>query len=202
MELVIASHNSQKILELRNIFKALAPQIELLTLFDFPSYKRPDVRADSFEENAKQKALHAASQLQKFCLSDDSGIIVPALGKIGQALQRRYLNERDSAVQETRKLLEEMAPFHDAEREAYLECAIAIAAPGELKKVVTARTEGTLAEQERGKIMFEFDTIFIKHDYSKTIGELAPHIRARISHRRKAVEKLLGALESLSRSLV
>ena len=100
---------------------------------------------------------------------------------------------------QTKKLLQEMMPFKDSERAAYLECAIAIASPHELKKVVTARTEGQLSETERGKIMFEFDTIFIKHDYSKTIGELAPSIRARISHRRKAVERLLPLLELLLR---
>ena len=92
-----------------------------------------------------------------------------------------------------------MAQFKEGERDAYLECAIAIASPHELKRVVTARTEGRLAEVERGKIMFEFDTIFIKHDYSKTIGELAPSIRARISHRRKAVERLLPLIETLLR---
>jgi len=199
MELLIASLNSQKVLELRNIFKVLAPQIELLSLFDFPSYKQIAAHGDSFEENAKEKALHAAKALNKICLSDDSGIVVPALGKLGHALQRRYKNETDSAVMETKRLLQEMAPFKDAERVAYLECALAIATPQEIKRVVTARTEGQLADAERGKIMFEFDTIFIKHDYRKTIGELQPHIRARISHRRNAVEKLLPVLESLVR---
>ena len=202
MELVLASHNLQKLLELRSIFKALCPQIEVLSLCDFPQYKRPVIHGDSFEENAARKALLAAKSLQKICLGDDSGIVVPALGKIGQTLKRRYQNEADSPVVQTKKLLQEMAPFKEQEREAYLECAIAIATPQEVKRVVTARSEGTLAVAEKGKVMLEFDTIFIKHDYSKTIGELPQHIRDRISHRRKAVEKLLPLLESMILSAV
>ena len=62
---------------------------------------------------------------------------------------------------------------------------------------VASRAEGLIAEEERGKITFEFDTIFIKYDYSKTIGELPPSVKSRVSHRRKAFEKILPSIESL-----
>lgn len=198
MELVIASCNSQKVLELRTILKELVPELQVLSLFDFPAYKQIDAKTSSFEENAKEKALHAAKALQKVCLSDDSGIVVPSLGKIGSTLQRRYQSEKNSAVIETKKLLHDMQSLKDVERHAYLECAIAVASPDEIKKVVSARSEGVVAEQERGKLAFEFDTIFIKCDYGKTIGELPRGVRERISHRRKAIQQLLPTLEQLT----
>lgn len=199
MDLVIASNNSHKVRELRAALGELAPFIQVLSLYDFPSYKpsRTEAVADSFEENAMQKARAAAVALNKITLADDSGIIVPALAKVGAKFTRRYEHTDESATKQTRKLLEEMRSFKDLERQAYLECCLAIATPQGTLYKATSRTEGVLAEDERGKITFEFDTLFIKHDYSKTLGELAPSIRDRISHRRKALEKLVVALSSL-----
>jgi XTP/dITP diphosphohydrolase len=193
-ELVIASFNTHKVYELREALKALIPHLEVLSLFDFPQYKREDIPLfDSFEDNAKAKAHHAAVALNKVCLADDSGIIIPAL-----STQRRYEHSKESATDQTKKLLNEMRLYKEMERHAFLECTLAIATPEKILKTATQRAEGFLAEEERGKITFEFDTIFVKHDYSKTIGELAPSVRTRISHRRKALEKLAPTIERLS----
>ncbi len=201
MELVIASNNSHKVRELRCALGELAPFIQVLSLYDFPSYKpqllHTEAPGDSFEENAKQKAQAVAVALNKVTLADDSGIIVPALAKVGAKFTRRYEHTDQSATKQTRALLEEMKSFKDLERQAYLECCLAIATPQGILYKATSRTEGVLAEEERGKITFEFDTLFIKHDYSKTLGELAPSVRDRISHRRKALEKLVGVLSLL-----
>jgi XTP/dITP diphosphohydrolase len=195
MELVIASENTQKVHEIRNMLKEVAPSLLVLSLFDFPNlrqnFSQDVVDGDSFEENAKAKALFAANCLGKVCLADSSGIIVPALLKAGSKDYRRYEHPSKSPISQTKALLQEMKSFSDLERQSYLECSLAIASPkGDVKSVVQ-RQEGLLAEQEKGETTFEFDSIFIKHDYSKTLGELAPSVRARISHRRKALEKLL-----------
>ncbi|MDB6081194.1 MAG: nucleoside-triphosphatase [Chlamydiia bacterium] len=198
MELVIASLNTHKVQELREAFKTLAPHIQILSLFDFPSYKRTIPEHVTFVENAQAKALHAASEIKKICIADDSGIIVPALQNKGGEL-RRYQNDATSPVVQTKKLLEEMRALKDFERHAYLECCLAVATPEGVVKSVTQRSEGYLTEEERGKITFEFDTLFIKHDYSKTLGELTPSVKSRISHRRKALEKLLLSIEQVLR---
>jgi len=201
MELVIASFNSHKVQELREALKVLAPHVQVMSLFDFPQYRRPDDAAfDSFEEQAKAKALHASSALKKVCLADDSGIIVPALQKVGAKLLRRYQHDTNSHIEQTKKLLDEIKSFKDLERQAYLECSLAIAAPSGKIKCVTQRSEGYLADEERGKINFEFDSIFIKHDYRKTLGELTSSVKNRISHRRKALEKLIAAIEQFVRA--
>jgi XTP/dITP diphosphohydrolase len=201
LELVIASQNSCKVYELRQILKSCAPQIAVLSLFDFPGFTMSCPKEASFEENAKNKALKAALALGKVVLADDSGIVIPALGKESEALARRYQQEENSTIEQTRKLLDEMKNLRDIERHAYLECALAIAKPDGTVKCSSHRTEGYIADEERGKIQFEFDTIFIKHDYRKTIGELPPSIQARISHRRRALEKLLPTIESFLKSV-
>lgn len=195
MELIIASQNSHKVAELREILKELFPQLTVLSLFDFQKFIPKDCTHTSFEENAIAKALHAATTLQKICLSDDSGIVIPSLS---QQLYR-YENNQSLATLRTKKLLEEMQGLNELQRGAYLECSLAIATPQKLERAVSQRIEGLVAEKERGRLTFEFDTIFMKYDYNKTLGELTPSVRNRISHRRKALEKLLPTIERLIR---
>lgn len=195
MELIIASQNSMKVAELREILKELFPQITTLSLFDFQKFTPVGCTHSSFEENATAKALHAATSLQKICLADDSGIVIPSLS---QQLYR-YENNQSLATLRTKKLLEEMQGLNELQRGAYLECCLAIATPQKLERAVSQRIEGLIAEKERGKLTFEFDTIFMKYDYNKTLGELTPSVRNRISHRRKALEKLLPTIERLIR---
>jgi|GEM_PF-2287329 len=156
-----------------------------------------DPKLDSFEENAKAKALHAAKELNMYTLADDSGLVVPKLGQTGSALLYRYRHEKDSAIKQTKHLLDKISSFTEEERYAYLECALSLASPEGVITSVSQRTEGSLTEEERGKITFEFDTIFVRHGYRKTLGELSPSVRARVSHRKKALERILPQIEKL-----
>ncbi|HXF29687.1 MAG TPA: non-canonical purine NTP pyrophosphatase, partial [Chlamydiales bacterium] len=112
-EIILASFNTHKIHELRQALKQLMPDLQVLSLFDFPAYKRPGV---SFEENVGMKALHAAKALQKTCIADDSKIVIPALEKAGAPLAKINIitsspNEQESLAKQTKKLLEAMRSF-------------------------------------------------------------------------------------------
>ena len=85
----------------------------------------------------------------------------------------------------------------EEDRYAYFECCIVLASPEGVKKCVRGICEGTLLLQEKGGGGFGYDPLFIKHGYSKTFAELEETIKNRISHRRKALDKLLTALESI-----
>ena len=196
MDLVIASQNTHKILEIKEIFKTLFPHITLYSLYDFPEYQPVREQGASFVENAEVKAHTAAKKLQKTCLADDTGLVVPVLGGMEVTLQKRCA-EKLSLVQQVKLLLSDLRPYKDYERAAYLECSIAIATPAAVIRSATARSEGHIAESERGKISCDFDTVFVKHDYSKTLAELSSSIRSRISCRRKACEKLVTVIENL-----
>jgi XTP/dITP diphosphohydrolase len=199
MELIIASQNSHKVAELREILKELFPSLSIRSLFDFQKFTQQDAVYGSFEESAAAKALHAAKTLNAICLADDSGIVIPALSQHGGSL-RRYENNQSLITARTKKLLEELQGLNELQRSAYLECSLALATPQKLERVVSQRIEGLIAEKESGKLTFEFDTIFIKYDYNKTLGELPQSIRNRISHRRKALEKLIPTLDRLIRT--
>src|SRR5262245_9758706 len=143
MELVIASTNSHKVLQLREILKELMPEASLLSLFDFPHYTLPPDNTESQQACARQRALHAASSLKKVCLVEQWQLIIPSLGTMQK--------ESTSIVSQTKKILEALERKNEHERTAYLESAICIATPQGAFKEAIARTEGMIAENERGK---------------------------------------------------
>ena len=196
MELIIASRNVHKIRELRSILKKLTA-FDLLSLIDFPHYHPPEETGSTFEENANLKAAHAAKQLGRWVLADDSGLVVPALGGAPGIFSHRYAGEHATDKENRQKLLNALIGIDESQRQGYFECWIALASPEGLKKSVRGITEGMITEHERGGLGFGYDPIFVKYEYSKTFAELEEETKNRISHRRKAIDKLLPFLESI-----
>ena len=110
---------------------------------------------------------------------------------------RRYSGEDATDAENRKKLLEEMNGKRELERSAYYECSLALAGPDGMKKTVRGICEGIIIEDERGRNGFGYDSLFMKHDYDKTFAELEESVKNRISHRMKAVEKILPTLETL-----
>lgn len=151
----------------------------------------------TFEENAILKATHAASALNRWVIADDSGLVVPALGGAPGIYSRRYAGENATDKENRQKLLLAMRDLNDTSRQAYFECWIALASPEGIKKTSKGVSEGTIIEKERGSFGFGYDSIFVKHEYGKTFAELEDDTKNRISHRRKALDKILPVLETI-----
>lgn len=198
MELVLATHNLHKIREFRSMFKPFK-NIDVLSLLNFPDYKLPEETGKTFEENAILKAEDAAKALNKCVLSDDSGLVVPTIGGKPGVISKRYAGEDATDAENRKKLLEEMDNFKDLERSAYFECFLALANPDGLQKCVNGHCEGYILTEERGRHGFGYDPLFVKHDYDKTFAELEEETKNRISHRRKAFEKLASILENFEK---
>jgi XTP/dITP diphosphohydrolase len=196
MEIVIASTNVHKIREFRSLLKSLK-HFDVLSLLDFPSYTPLEETGSTFEEIVSSKAVHAAKTLGKWVLADDSGLIVPALQGHPGIRSARYAGENATDRENCKKLLSEMHSLQESGRFAYFECWIAIASPEGLQKIEKGICEGMIIEQERGGQGFGYDTLFRKHEYSKTFAELDESIKNRISHRRKAFDKISLFLETL-----
>jgi XTP/dITP diphosphohydrolase len=196
MELVIASRNIHKIREFRSILKK-AISFDLLSLIDFPQYTPPPETGATFEENAILKAAHAAQHLKKWVIADDSGLVVPALNGEPGVHSRRYAGDNATDKENRQKLLAKMAHIQEPHRQAYYECWIALASPDGLKKTAKGISEGMIIEKERGNFGFGYDALFVKHEYGKTFAELGEEIKNRISHRRKALDKILPVLEAI-----
>lgn len=196
MEIVIASGNLHKIREFREMLKPLK-SIDLLSLLNFPHYQPPPEDGKTFQENAMRKAEHAAQALQRWVLADDSGLVVPSLNGDPGVNSRRYAGEEATDSENRLKLLEAMRALKDLHRTAYFECCLVLASAQGVKKSVKGICEGEILHEERGRNGFGYDSLFIKNEYDKSFAEITESIKNRISHRHKALVKLLPTLETL-----
>jgi XTP/dITP diphosphohydrolase len=197
VQLVIASRNVHKIRELRAMLKAYK-FLDVLSLLDFPQYVPLPENGKTFEENVTQKAIHAAKSLNRWTLADDTGLVVPALQGAPGVYSARYAGENATDPDNRKKLLAEMKEIFEPHRQGYFECWLAIAAPQGLKKCVRGVCEGTILTKEKGGKGFGYDSLFVKYEYGKTFSELEENVKNRISHRRKALDKLHLFLESFT----
>lgn len=199
MEIVIATHNLHKIREFRELFKAYKclAHLDVLSLLNFPNYALPEETGITFKENALLKARDATAHTNKWVLADDSGLVVPRLQGAPGVYSARYAGEEASDADNRQKLLNAMKGVTGLERAAYFECCLVLCGPDGTEKIVKGICEGHLITEERGRHGFGYDPIFVKNDYEKTFAELYDSVKNRISHRYKAFEKLVNALEVL-----
>jgi len=198
MQLVIASHNMHKIRELRSMLKEY-PQLDIHSLLDFPHYEPLPETGLTFEENAKTKAAHAAKTLKCWAIADDSGLVVPALQGAPGIYSARYAGEHATDAENRHKLLKDMRHLMEPQRQGFFECWISIASPEGVQKSVRGLCEGTILSEERGSRGFGYDPIFVKYEYGKSFAEIEETLKNRISHRRKALDKLHVFLSSLGK---
>jgi XTP/dITP diphosphohydrolase len=196
MELVIATKNFHKILELKAMIRSKFKEIEILSLKDFPDYQMPEESGNSFSEIAEAKAMHAAKALGLYTIADDSGLVVPALNGEPGIFSRRYAGENASDKENRDKIIGKLKELKDDDRFAYFECALSLSAPDHIVKTIRGVSEGHLLLEPRGRNGFGYDSIFIKHDYNKTFAELHEDVKNRISHRRKAFDKMTQYIEN------
>lgn len=198
MKLVLASTNLHKIREIKSMLKDFGVEFDLYSLRDFPNYTPAEETGTTFEENASAKALHAAREIGELVLADDSGLVVPALGGEPGVISARYAGEEATDKDNRVKLIQKLKTLDDHDRNAYFTCSIAIANPDGIQKLVTGYCEGTLIIDPKGSNGFGYDPLFKKYDYSKTLSEIDEETKNKISHRRKAIEKLRFYFEELS----
>ena len=196
MKLVLATSNLHKILELKSILRTIIKGVDIYSLRDFSNYKAPKETGETFAENAELKAAHAAKELNMVAIADDSGLVIPALSGEPGVKSRRYAGEEATDKENREKLIDKLSHMPVEHRSGYFECALCFASPEKIIKTVLGKCEGTLLIEPRGGSGFGYDPLFIKYDYNKTMAELDEDTKNRISHRRKALEKLLVTLEA------
>jgi XTP/dITP diphosphohydrolase len=185
MELVIASLNSQKVLQIRRILKELLPKAATRSLYDFPDFIPIEPMSEGLLERARLKALHAAKSLGVACLVEQWELVIPSIDLTS------LFQKHSTVTSQIKEILEKLATENELKRAAYYESAVSLATPQGKVYQALSRVEGTIAEAERGKGSLDFDSIFTKYDYVKTFAELPESVKLRISPLRKALEKLL-----------
>ncbi len=185
-ELLVATNNAGKVRELRGALSDLP--LRLRTLAEFDDVDEAEETGATFAENATLKALHYSARTGLLTLSDDSGLVVDALGGAPGVYSARYAGKTATYDERMRRLLEEIEATGDVERRARFVCVIAVAEPstGELV-TFEGRCEGSIARGPRGAGGFGYDPVFVPEGHTRTFGELPEEVKRTISHRALAV---------------
>jgi XTP/dITP diphosphohydrolase len=186
-ELLVATNNAGKVRELASALSGLPLRLRLLN--EFADVPEAEETGETFAENAALKARHYSAHTRLLTLSDDSGLVVDALGGVPGVYSARYAGKSATYAQRIQKLLEEIEAAGDRERSARFVCVIAVAEPstGELL-TFEGRCEGRISREPRGAGGFGYDPVFIPEGHTQTFGELPEDIKRTISHRALAVE--------------
>ncbi|MCE7914149.1 MAG: RdgB/HAM1 family non-canonical purine NTP pyrophosphatase [Nitrosomonas sp. PRO4] len=192
-KLVIASNNKGK---LREIGELLAPlEIEVMTQSQF-DVDEVDEPHQTFIENALAKARHASYCSNLPALADDSGICVNALDGAPGVNSARFAGEPRSDVRNNLQLIEALHSRTD--RHAYYYCVIVLMrhANDPQPIIVDGSWHGEIVEQPRGTGGFGYDPYFYLPELDKTSAELSAQQKNKISHRGKALTKLVKILQA------
>ena len=153
----------------------------------------------TFAENATLKAESYAVQTGFWTLSDDSGLEVEALGGAPGVFSARYAGENASDQAGIAKLLEELNRTNDKFRAARFICAMAVSdESGREKFLAEGICDGKIAFQPHGTNGFGYDPIFIPNGFEQTFGELSSTIKGKISHRARAIAKIIRFLHTFT----
>ena len=192
IEVVIATRNSGKLREIRAILAPL--ELKILSLRDFPEIPEIIEDGQTFEENAVKKAAAVARQTGRMAIADDSGLAVDALQGRPGVFSSRYAGERATDAERYQKLLKEMTGTPQEKRGAAFICAMAVASPKGKTESVEGQCRGEIAFAPKGSHGFGYDPVFYLPERGKTMAELEPEVKNRISHRAQALEKLKQVL--------
>lgn len=197
--LVAATFNPGKLRELRALFGALP--YEIRGLADFGIVADVDETGATFRENAEIKARAYSLLTGEIALSDDSGLVVDALGGAPGVLSARYAGAGASDDARIAKLLADIAGSGASDRSARFVCAISAAAPdGRILATFDGICEGTIAGERRGTGGFGYDPVFVPAGFAESFGELPDSVKSEISHRARAGAKLLAFFSSRMRT--
>ncbi|HSI88182.1 MAG TPA: RdgB/HAM1 family non-canonical purine NTP pyrophosphatase [Pyrinomonadaceae bacterium] len=191
-KLLIATRNAGKIAEISA--RLAGNGLSAVGLWEVNCSLEVEETGATFEENAVLKAREYAKVTGLPTLADDSGLEVSALGGRPGVHSARYGGETGYG-EKMQMLLDELTGIEESGRGARFVCVMALAHPdGRHGPVSFGECRGVIADAPRGEGGFGYDPIFIPDGFDRTFGELSAEVKARISHRARALETIIREL--------
>ncbi len=197
--LVVATHNQGKLREFRDLLEPFG--IEALSSGEL-GVPEPEETGDTFEENARLKAVITAFATSRLALSDDSGLAVKALGGqpgIHSARWAGVPRDFDRAMSRVEDQLSAKGASTPEARRASFVCMLCLANPVGAVQFFEGTIEGHLVWPPRGSKGFGYDPMFVPDGYGLTFGEMDPADKHAISHRAKAFAAFRSAVLAAER---
>lgn len=190
-EILIATKNIGKVLELEKLLEDSA--FNLRSLNEFPDVADVKETGATFAENAVLKAREYSRKTNLWALADDSGLEVEVLDGAPGVFSARYAGENASDAEKIGKLLNELQEKDN--RSARFVCVMALAnETGEIIHLAEGICNGKIALSASGTNGFGYDPIFIPEGFTQTFGELSADVKREISHRARAIRKIIRFL--------
>ncbi|MEM1258913.1 MAG: non-canonical purine NTP diphosphatase [Bacteroidota bacterium] len=191
MKLVFATHNQNKFQEV----KRLVPEhVKLVSLDAIGCHEEIPETGKTLKENARIKADYVALNYGLPCFSDDTGLLVKALDEAPGVYSARYAGEEKDANKNMDKLLKELQFYED--RSARFETVIALHLYSK-RYFFKGTVHGTITKQKKGTGGFGYDPIFQPEGFDHTFAELSMELKNSISHRARAIVRLVDFLCTL-----
>lgn len=190
--LVLATRNLDKIREMQSLLKSLP--FEVKGLNEFPKIGEIPESGSTFKANAilKAKTVHLA--LGGFVLADDSGLECHDLGGAPGIYSARYAGIGATDEENNQKLIQELSQIHDPSRSARYVCVLVLIDPKGREKIIEETCEGLITFTPGGTGGFGYDPYFFIPDKKCTMAELPLSEKNKISHRGKALSKIIQYL--------
>lgn len=192
MKLVFATNNQHKLKELQAI---LGDHFELLSLKDIGCFEEIPEEQPTLEGNARQKAEYIYEKFGFSCFADDTGLEIDALKGEPGVYSARYAGEAKDQQANMDKVLARL--INEENRKARFRTVISLVLDGE-EKQFDGIVEGEITRDKRGGSGFGYDPIFLPNGYEKTFAEMDLSEKNQISHRARAVQKLVEYLKTLA----
>lgn len=189
MKLVFATHNSNKLAEIKAILPA---HIELVSLEDIGCDQPIEEWGKTIEDNAIIKAKYIWDNYQLNCFSDDTGLEVEALDNAPGVYSARYAGEDRDAQKNNDKLLDALK--NKSNRNARFKTVIALMIEGKLT-LFEGIARGSITDKASGEGGFGYDPVFKAQGYEQTFAQLSKPEKNKISHRGLAFQKLAAFLQ-------
>lgn len=191
--IVVATGNQHKLVEIGKIFQGF--DVEIKSMKDVGLGQLEIIEdGTTFEENALIKARVVMKKTGYLTIADDSGLEVDALNNQPGIYSARFSGEGATDEKNNEKLLALMEQIPEKERTGRFVCAMAAVYPNGKEVVVRGECHGLIGTEPKGSNGFGYDPLFFVPSLGLTFAELSQEEKNKISHRAKALEKLMTAL--------
>jgi len=188
MKLVFATNNPHKLQEISHLLNS---SIELLSLNDINCNDEIPENQETLEGNAAEKSFYIYNKYGFNCFADDTGLEIEALNGEPGVYSARYAGDERSAENNMNLVLEKLAKIKN--RKARFRTVISLVIDGreiQFEGIV----DGQILEEKRGKTGFGYDPIFQPEESHLSFAEMPMEEKSKISHRGRAVQKLVEYL--------
>lgn len=189
MKIVFATHNKNKLKEVRELLPAT---FEVLSLEDIGCFEDIPETGKTLEENAKIKADHVTSTYGYDCFSDDTGLFIDALDGAPGVYSARYSGAKRNPKDNMSKVLRKLEGT--SLRSAHFKTVVHLNYNKE-SYAFEGIVRGHITEAEYGTKGFGYDPIFRPEGFDLTFGELSSETKSAIGHRGKAINNLVAFLK-------